>query len=69
MYLWIGGGRIFNVEPASRFQTAILQIIDLRSRSELLKGVSFIVGERLYSNIYVVGKKQVTVVDTGVFVL
>lgn len=34
--------------------------------SELLKGVSLIVGDGLCSNIYTIGKERVTIIDTGV---
>ena len=64
-YLRVARKRIFNGRRASRFRTGMPQIIDLRSRSELLKGVSLIVDERLCNNINIIGKKQATIVDTG----
>lgn len=42
------------------------RIIDLGRLSDRLRDVNLIVGEGLCSNIYVVGKEQVVVVDTGV---
>ena len=42
------------------------RIVDLGSRSERLRGVSLIVGEGLCSNIYVIGREEAVVVDTGV---
>jgi len=42
------------------------RIVDLGSRSKRLRNVNIIVGEGLCSNIYVIGKKHATVVDTGV---
>ena len=42
------------------------RIVDLGSRSKRLRNVNLIVGEGLCSNIYVIGKKQATIVDTGV---
>jgi len=41
-------------------------IIDLGSRSQILRDVNLIVGEGLCSNIYVIGGEQVVIVDTGV---
>jgi len=42
------------------------RIVDLERRSQLLKGVSLIIGEGLCSNIYVIGREQAIIVDTGV---
>lgn len=42
------------------------RIVDLGSVSEKLRDVSFIIGEGLCSNIYVIGREQAVVVDTGV---
>jgi len=42
------------------------KIVRLGEYAEALEGVSLIVGEGLCSNIYVVGRDQVTVIDTGV---
>lgn len=42
------------------------QIYNLEEYSPKLTDVALIVGEGLCSNIYVIGKKEVTVVDTGV---
>jgi len=42
------------------------RVVALGSRSKRLRNVNLIVGEGLCSNIYVVGRKQATVVDTGV---
>ncbi len=41
-------------------------IMDLGSRSQILRDVNIIVGEGLCSNIYVVGGDQVVIVDAGV---
>jgi len=41
-------------------------IMDLGNRSQLLREVNLIVGEGLCSNIYVIGREQVVIVDTGV---
>ena len=41
-------------------------MVDLGSRSKRLRGVSLIVGEGLCSNIYVIGREEAVVVDTGV---
>lgn len=42
------------------------RIIDLSGHSDRLEKISLIVGEGLCSNIYVIGSKNVVVVDTGV---
>jgi len=42
------------------------KIIRLGEYAEALEGVSLIVGEGICSNIYVVGRKKATVIDTGV---
>jgi len=42
------------------------RIIDLKTRSELLNTVGLIVGEGLCSNIYIIGREQAVIVDTGV---
>lgn len=42
------------------------QIYNLEEYSPKLRDVALIVGEGLCSNIYVIGKKEVTLVDTGV---
>ena len=42
------------------------RVVDLGRRSERLRGVSLIVGEGLCSNIYVIGREQAVIVDTGV---
>lgn len=42
------------------------RVIDLSGHSDRLEDVSLIVGEGLCSNIYVVGRKNVVIVDTGV---
>jgi len=42
------------------------KIYDLGEHSERLKDVSLIVGEGLCSNIYVIGREEAVVVDTGV---
>jgi len=42
------------------------RMVDLGSRSKRLRGVSLIVGEGLCSNIYVIGREEAVVVDTGV---
>jgi glyoxylase-like metal-dependent hydrolase (beta-lactamase superfamily II) len=41
-------------------------VYDLGKYSELLMDVSLIVGEGLCSNIYVIGREKVTLIDTGV---
>lgn len=41
-------------------------MIDLGRRSKRLRGVSLIIGEGLCSNIYVIGRKDAVIVDTGV---
>ena len=42
------------------------QVYRLEDYNPVLKDVSLIVGDGLCSNIYVIGKKDVTLVDTGV---
>jgi glyoxylase-like metal-dependent hydrolase (beta-lactamase superfamily II) len=42
------------------------QIINLEKDSPRLKGVHMIVGDGLCSNIYVIGNKRATIIDTGV---
>ncbi len=42
------------------------RILDLGEESEKLRGVSLIVGDGLCSNIYVVGREEATIIDTGV---
>jgi hydroxyacylglutathione hydrolase len=42
------------------------RIVDLKSGSNRLSGVSLVVGEGLCSNIYVIGHNQAVIVDTGV---
>ncbi len=42
------------------------RIVDLGERHQSLKNVYLIIGEGLCSNIYVIGKNEVTLIDTGV---
>jgi glyoxylase-like metal-dependent hydrolase (beta-lactamase superfamily II) len=42
------------------------QLYDLGKYSELLMGVSLIIGEGLCSNIYIIGREKATIIDTGI---